>query len=50
MFILQKQYFDNALRFLVDDYKVAKALHNTSHKIKQRDGRKVSWNDSAIEF
>ncbi|XP_060842102.1 nuclear RNA export factor 1-like isoform X1 [Rhopalosiphum padi] len=36
-----KQYFDNALRFLVDDYKVAKALHNTSYKITQRDDRKL---------
>ncbi|XP_050058015.1 nuclear RNA export factor 1-like [Aphis gossypii] len=36
-----KQYFDNALRFLVDDYKVANALHNTSYKIKQRNDRKL---------
>ncbi|XP_015373159.1 PREDICTED: nuclear RNA export factor 1-like [Diuraphis noxia] len=36
-----KQYFDNALRFLVDDYKVAKALLNTSYKITQRDDRKL---------
>ncbi|XP_025206227.1 nuclear RNA export factor 1-like [Melanaphis sacchari] len=36
-----KQYFDNALRFLVDDYKVAKTLHNTSYKITQRDDRKL---------
>ncbi|XP_025202678.1 nuclear RNA export factor 1-like [Melanaphis sacchari] len=36
-----KQYFDNALRFLVDDYKVAKALHNTSYKITLRDDRKL---------
>jgi len=42
MFILQKQYFDNALRFLIDDYKVAKALHNISYKITQKDDRKVS--------
>ncbi|CAI6365160.1 unnamed protein product [Macrosiphum euphorbiae] len=36
-----KQYSDNSLRFLVDDYKVAKALHNTSYKITQRDDRKL---------
>ncbi|KAE9523233.1 hypothetical protein AGLY_016369 [Aphis glycines] len=36
-----KQYFDNALRFLVDDYKVAKALQNTSYKITQKDDRKL---------
>ncbi|XP_060865132.1 nuclear RNA export factor 1-like [Metopolophium dirhodum] len=36
-----KQYFDNALRFLVDDFKVAKTLHNTSYKITQRDDRKL---------
>ena len=40
-FILQKQYFDYALRFLIDDYKVANALHNTSSKI-QKDDQEVS--------
>lgn len=39
---LQKQFFDHALRFLVDDFKVAKTLHNTSYKITLRDDRKVS--------
>ncbi|XP_029344670.1 nuclear RNA export factor 1-like [Acyrthosiphon pisum] len=37
-----KQYFDNALRFLVDDNKVAKVLHNASYKITQRDDRKLT--------
>ncbi|XP_060841874.1 nuclear RNA export factor 1-like [Rhopalosiphum padi] len=37
-----KQYSsDNVLRFLVDDYKVAIALHNTSFKITLRDDRKL---------
>ncbi|KAL4152884.1 hypothetical protein QTP88_000717 [Uroleucon formosanum] len=36
-----KQYSNNALRFLVDDFKVAKTLHNTSYKITQRDNRKL---------
>ncbi|XP_015373153.1 PREDICTED: nuclear RNA export factor 1-like isoform X2 [Diuraphis noxia] len=37
----EKHYSDNSLRFLVDDYKVAIALHNTSRKITQRDDRKL---------
>ncbi|XP_060870754.1 nuclear RNA export factor 1 [Metopolophium dirhodum] len=37
-----KQYFDNALRFLVDDNKVAKVLHNASYKITQRDDQKLT--------
>ncbi|VVC28362.1 Hypothetical protein CINCED_3A015947 [Cinara cedri] len=36
-----KQFFDNALRFVVDDYKIAKILHNTSYKITLRDSRKL---------
>jgi len=31
-----------ALRFLVDDNKVAQALHDASYKIIQRDDQKVS--------
>ncbi|XP_022175908.1 nuclear RNA export factor 1-like isoform X2 [Myzus persicae] len=37
-----KQSSDNSLRFLVDDYKVAIALHNTSRKILQRDDQKLT--------
>ncbi|XP_050438937.1 nuclear RNA export factor 1-like isoform X2 [Adelges cooleyi] len=36
-----KNLFDNCLRFLVDDYKVAETLHNTSYKLSLRDGRKL---------
>ncbi|XP_050053519.1 nuclear RNA export factor 1-like isoform X2 [Aphis gossypii] len=36
-----KQYFDYAIRFLVDNYKVAKALHDASYKIKQRDDQEL---------
>ncbi|KAE9530577.1 hypothetical protein AGLY_011039, partial [Aphis glycines] len=39
-----KQYFDYAIRFLVDNYKVAKALHDASYKIKQRDDQELIIN------
>lgn len=38
---LQKQYLDNSLRFVLDDFKTAKTLHNISYNITLRDDRKV---------
>ncbi|CAI6357453.1 unnamed protein product [Macrosiphum euphorbiae] len=39
-----KQYFDNGLSFLVDDFKIANTLYNTNYKITQRDDRKLIIN------
>lgn len=48
--IFQKQYSNNKLNFLVDDYNVAVALQNTSCKLTQRDERKVSFKSSVVHM
>ncbi|XP_050434890.1 nuclear RNA export factor 1-like [Adelges cooleyi] len=40
-FPYNKSFVDNGLRFLVDDYKVAETLLNTSYKLSLSDGRKL---------
>lgn len=52
-FILQKQFVNGALRFVVDDFEVAKKLRNISCKITLSSGYKVCWykkNDRVLNY